>query len=78
MTLPFPPMVCAMILVATVLSMVVIMTIENTRLRPTARLLLSGLALMAILYAAVGASVAVLNQRPVVPMQAEKEDNDVK
>lgn len=73
MTLPFPPLVCVMILVATLLSMTVIMTIESTRLRPTARLLLSGLALMAILYAAVGASMFVLNQTPAVPIQAEKE-----
>ena len=59
----FPISVWILIIVSTVLSMAVILTIDNLKLSPTRRMILTGLALMAILYTGVFAASYVLAQK---------------
>lgn len=67
----FPLSVWLIILVASTLSMVVILTFNSTRLSPNAKMMLTGMALMAILYAGVFAAAYVLAREN---LPAEKED----
>lgn len=69
----FPASVWIPVIVATVLSMAVILTIESTRLSPLARLVLSGLALIVILYAGVFAAVYVMTRESLPVEKAEVE-----
>lgn len=67
----FPVSVWIAILAAVVLSMAVVLTIESSKLSPTARMVLSGLALMAILYAGVFAAAYVLARETLPAEKAE-------